>query len=238
MYKDLFLIYFVFIFGHFANGAEKIVSLSEKTHFTVGDTFKLISTNVSVKIEFDKGSECAVPGYNCGAGYRPPHPIYKLNCDNLNPCPYIVMMVATDSNKGIISIENEDSCVKSDPKMCFYELGKSFKSDIDCLKLKTPLAQYYCLEVFQTSTLKVARTLCDTLPKDIYALQWNCFYDYAIRYRDPTFCEKYSNLKQDLSGKSRCYLKMAELFKDKKFCKNIIASKDDSYKEQCDQLKY
>lgn len=214
------------------------IDLSQKTKFKVGDTFNLKKSKVSLTIGFDKGSECAVPGYNCGAGYIPPHPIYTLNCDNQVPCPYVVLMNANDSDKGIISIETEETCTKSDPKTCFYQFGRSFKTDIECLKLKTALGQYHCLEIFPLSTMPEIKSLCEKLPKDIYALQWNCFYEYAIRFKDPSFCNKYSNTKEDISGKNRCYLKMAEMLKDKQYCQPIVAAQDDSYKAQCELLKW
>lgn len=229
------ILYFLF-HSVLALGTE--INLSQKINFKVGDTFTLKNSKVSVTIGFNKGSECAVPGYNCGAGYQPPRPTYTLNCDKQIPCPYVVLMIATDADKGTISLESEESCVKVDAKNCFYQWGRSFKADTDCLKLKAPIGQYYCLEVFPQSTLPEAKTLCEKLPKEIYALQWNCFYEYAIRFKDPTFCDKYSNSKEDISGKNRCYLRMAEMFKDKKYCQPIVAAKDQSYKEQCEALKY
>ncbi len=103
------------------------------------------------------------------------------------------------------------------------------------MKLKSPLGRYYCLERFSDSKLPENRGLCEQLPADIYALRWNCYYEYAVRYRDASFCDKYP--ASEFSGKDRCLLKMAELLKDQSFCKKISATKEHSYLEQCQQLK-
>jgi len=107
------------------------------------------------------------------------------------------------------------------------------KSGEECLSLVAPLGQYYCLERFSRFKSDEIKNLCDKLPSDIYALRWNCFYNYAVRFNDEKFCEKYSQTAEDISGKNRCYLKMAQLLNDKKLCQKIVKTSSDSYLEQC-----
>ncbi|HAZ14629.1 MAG: hypothetical protein A2X86_16655 [Bdellovibrionales bacterium GWA2_49_15] len=207
------------------------VSLSQKVDFKSGDVIKLKKSFFSVQIGSDPGTECAVPGFNCGSGYRPPHPTYKIDCGAKQPCPYIVMASAQDGSSGSLTIEDEKSCEKNNPENCFYEFARQFASDEGCMALKSPSGRYYCLARFDKSARPENRGLCDQLPDAIYALKWNCYYEYAIRYRDPKFCDKYS--PKEIDGRDRCLLKMAEIFKDKAFCQKISASKTNSYKEQC-----
>lgn len=211
------------------------VGLSEKVLFSKGDIIKLKNTNFSVEIGSFPGTACAVPGFNCGSGYRPPSPTFETNCGTQKPCQYIVLAFPTDGSSGSLTIESEESCVKNDPKNCFYAFAGQFKSDDGCMKLKSPLGRYYCLERFSDSKRPENRDLCEQLPTDIYALRWNCYYEYAIRYSDASFCDKYP--ASDFSGKDRCLLKMAELLKDQSLCKKISATKEHSYLEQCQQLK-
>lgn len=208
-------------------------SLSQKIPFQVGHTYKLKDADFSLEIGADPGSKCAVPGFNCGAGYIPAHPTFKTKCGNQKPCPYIVMANAKDATSGILSFESESSCEHHKPEQCFREFSKQFETDEGCMKLKSPLGQYYCLERFPNSQQPQNRDLCNKLPSDIYGLRWNCYYDYAIRYKDPSFCELYP--EKEFSGKERCWLKMAELMKDKSICKKIV--KEALYVEQCQALK-
>tara|TARA_R110000868_G_scaffold117600_11_gene312343 strand:+ start:4241 stop:4909 length:669 start_codon:yes stop_codon:yes gene_type:complete len=209
------------------------VSLSGKTTFQAGNTYKLRGADFSVDVGTDPGSKCAVPGFNCGAGYIPPHPTFKISCGSSKPCPYVVITNAKDATSGILSFENEASCEQSKSEQCFREFSKQYKSDEGCMKMSSPLGQYYCLERFPKSQRPENRSLCNKLPAEIYGLRWNCYYDYAIRYKDPSFCELYPEAES--SGKERCWLKMADLMKDKSLCKKI--SKEALYVEQCQALK-
>lgn len=228
--KSFFILCFI---SHSIFASETILELGQKVNFKVGDIFKLKNTKVVAKIEKDNGTKCAVPGFNCGSGFIPPHPILKLDCENKSPCPYVVTMIASTADSGMISFESEETCLLHDPKNCFFQMSKGFKTDVDCMMLKTPMAQYYCLEGFPKSTREENKKLCGKLPENIYALRWNCYYDYAIRYLDPNFCDQYTTSPDDISGRNRCYLKMAELLKNKKFCEKISKSVSDSYLEQC-----
>ncbi len=211
------------------------VALSEKVTFKKGDIFKLKGAEFSVEIGADPGTKCAVPGFNCGSGYQPPRPTFKILCGAHKPCPFIVLSQIKNSETGTLTIENEESCTKNNPEQCFYTIARQYTSDEGCMKLKTALGKYYCLKAYESSKRPENKGLCDQLPKDIYALRWNCFYEYAVRYSDPSFCDKYE--PSELSGRDRCLLKMAEQLKDKSFCKKISNSKEHSYVEQCQQLK-
>ena len=212
-----------------------IVGISEKVSFQKGDIVKLKGTDYSVEIGFFAGSKCAVPGFNCGSGYRPPHPTYNVKCGSLTPCPYILMNYPADDTSGSLTIENEDSCNKNKLDNCFSTYAGQFTNDEGCMKLKSPFGRYYCLQRFADSKRPENKALCEQLPADIYALRWNCFYEYAVRYQDPSFCDKYST--SDFSGRDRCLLKMAEILQDYSLCKKISASKEHSYVEQCQQLE-
>jgi hypothetical protein len=209
------------------------VTIAEKVPFQAGNTYQLKGSDFSVEVGNDPGSKCAVPGFNCGSGYIPPHPTFKINCGTQKPCPYAVMANSKDSTSGILSIESESSCEKNQPEQCFWEFSRQYKTDEGCMELKSPIGQYYCLKRFENSQRAENRGLCNKLPADIYALRWNCYYEYAIRYKDPSFCENYS--AAEVSGKERCWLKMAELMKDKSLCKKI--TKEKLYVEQCQELK-
>ena len=227
------LVFIVGINSGFTKSVE--VTLSEKVNFKKGDIFKLTGSDFSVEIGSDPGTKCAVPGFNCGSGYQPPRPTFKIECGSNKTCPYIVLSDIKGSETGFLTIESEESCTKSNPEQCFYTFGRQYKSDEGCMNLKTPLGKYYCLKAYDSSKRPENKGLCDQLPKDIYALRWNCFYEYAVRYSDASFCDKYE--PSELSGRDRCLLKMAELLKDKSFCKKISNSKEHSYVEQCQQFK-
>jgi hypothetical protein len=77
------------------------------------------------------------------------------------------------------------------------------------------------------------RGVCDGLPGDIPYLRSNCLYDWAIRYRDPGYCHKFT--KQEIDGAARCWNKMAEELKDKTLCENIPPG--NHYRGLCDSLK-
>lgn len=230
----LFLILTYMSCIHYGYSKTHEVGISEKVSFSVGDVIKLKGTDYSVKIGLFPGTECAVPGFNCGSGYRPPHPSYDIECGMVSPCPYILMDYPVDSTTGYLTIETEESCTKNRLKNCFLTYARQFTTDEGCMKLKSPFSRYHCLELFNDSRRPENKTLCEQLPEDIYALRWNCFYEYAIRYRDASFCDKYA--ASELSGRDRCLLKMAELLKDHSLCKKISASKEHTYAEQCQQL--
>jgi hypothetical protein len=147
-----------------------------------------------------------------------------------------MMTEIKDGTSAILSIEDETSCLKNDPEHCFRQFAQQSSNDDRCMKLKSPIGKYYCLEYFTSSIRPENKSLCDLLPSDIYALKWNCYYQYAIRYRDPSFCDKYS--RSEVSGRDRCLLKMASLLNDKGHCQKISDSKDHSYREQCQQLQH
>lgn len=238
MSSKVFSLYFIFaqiVLVGLSHAKTIEVSLSQKVVFKTGDIISLKNTKFKIEIGADKGSECAVPGFNCGSGYIPPHPTYKIDCDGQEPCPYISMPIAQGATTGNISIESEESCEKNDPSNCFRQFARQYKNDEGCMRLKSPLGRYYCLQDFTGSIRPENKVLCDQLPDSIFALKWNCYYDYAVRYKDPSFCEKYPTT--ELSGKRRCLLRMAELLKDQSFCDKITFSKEDSYKEQCLNLK-
>lgn len=208
-----------------------VVALSQNVDFKIGDVIKLKGTDFSVTIGHDEGSVCAVPGKNCGAGYRPPTPTFAIDCGNVERCPYVAMAIAKDGRSGQLTIENEASCEKNRPENCFDEFARRFKNDEGCMTLKTPMGKYYCLRRFEQSARPENKDLCDQLPEAIFGLRWNCYYEHAIRYRDPIYCDRYP--AKDASGRDRCLNKMAELLKDKSLCRKISASKEHTYLEQC-----
>ena len=229
------VILFFISWNHDAFSKNYEIGISEKVSFQTGDIIKLKGTDYSVEIGSFKGSECAVPGFNCGSGYRPPHPTYNVKCGALAPCPYILMHYPVDDRSGSLTIENEESCTKNKLDNCFSTYAGQFTNDEGCMKLKSSFARYYCLQRFADSKRPENKALCEQLPADIYALRWNCFYEYAIRYKDASFCDKYP--ASEFSGRDRCLLKMAEILKDYSLCKKISASKEHSYVDQCQQLE-
>ena len=226
---------FFIIWNHDAFSKNYEVGISEKVSFQTGDIIKLKGTDYSVEIGFFKGSQCAVPGFNCGSGYRPPHPTYNVKCGALTPCPYILMDYPADSSSGSLTIETEETCIKNKLSNCFRTYAEQFTNDEGCMKLKSAFGRYYCLERFADSRRPENKAICEQLPSEIYALRWNCFYEYAVRYRDASFCDKY--MTNEFSGRDRCLLKMAEILKDFSLCKKISATKEHSYVEQCHQLQ-
>ncbi len=219
-----------FLLPNMASSKNHFVEISKTIAVEVGDTIKTKDDSYSAVIKMSEASDCAVPGFNCGAGYRPSAPYIEETCKAKN-CDGIGSVYYT-SGKLVFSLENEDSCLeKKNNETCFHLLTKDVKEDKDCNKFNSHIGKYFCLKNFDQSNLKDNRDLCDKLPNDIYSLKWNCFYEWAIRYKDPSFCEQYS--KTQLSGKNRCYLKMAVLFNSSKYCKKIEEHNEDSYLEQC-----
>jgi hypothetical protein len=232
----LFILFFLWCFSINSFSAPVIkVSLSEKVKFAKGDVIELINEKFSIIIGFDEGSKCAVPGFNCGSGYIPPHPTYTVNCGERSPCPYIFMAASENSFSGTISIESLKSCETHEPERCYLEFANGFKEDKECMNISNLNGRYYCLKKFEHSKLPENKNLCDSLSDSVYALKWNCYYEYAIRYNDPALCEKYQD--KEIDGKNRCFLKMAELNRDKKLCNKIVKTSQDSYLEQCLQFK-
>ncbi len=213
----------------------QIVELSQNVVFNSGDTITLKDSVFSVKIGSNPGTNCAVPGFNCGSGYMPPTPSYNINCGQQKDCPYVLMTDHKTATTGTLSIEDEKSCENKDPPNCFYQFARNFSTDEGCMKFKSPSGRYYCLKKFESSARSENRSLCDQLPESVYALRWNCYYEHAIRYRDASFCDKYP--KSENSGRDRCLLKMAEILHDQSLCKKISESKEHSYIEQCRNLK-
>jgi hypothetical protein len=234
--KPYIVFFLLFIsWNHFAYSKSYEVGISEKVSFQTGDIIKLMGTDYSVEIGFFPGSKCAVPGFNCGSGYIPAHPTYDVKCGALTPCPYILMNYPVDGKSGSLTIETEESCTKNKLSNCFSTYAGQFTNDEGCMKLKSPFGRYHCLERFPDSRRLENKALCEQLPAEIYALRWNCFYEYAVRYRDASFCDKYT--VSEFSGRDRCLLKMAEILKDYSLCKKISATKEHSYVEQCQQLE-
>jgi len=214
------------------------VNLAEKVTFTTGDVIKLKGTNYSIEVGGPyEPVQCAMPGQNCGAGYRPPVPTFKVNCSE-TPCSYILHTFNQSGTSGTLSIETEETCLKKahQANSCFYDYARALKSDEGCMQLKTAVGKFHCLKRFHNSARAENKGLCDQLPKEIYALQWDCFYDYAILYKDPSFCAKFE--KKDVEIADRCWNRMAQVMKDKSLCQKISATKNHTYKEQCDELKF
>lgn len=227
----MIFVFLTFIFSTLSFSESHVVTISQEVTFKPGDVIKLKDSPFSVSISLNKGTECAVPGRNCGAGYIPPHLTLSKTCSENKKCLYFIIADIKGIDGGKLSIETEETCLKKNYEMCFNDYSGSLQSDDGCSSLKTSMGQYFCLNRFSSSNRPENKDLCDKLPDSIYALKWNCYYEFAIRYKDPSYCEKYS--KAELSGKDRCYLKMAELFKDKTLCSKISASKEHTYKEQC-----
>jgi hypothetical protein len=217
------------------NASNIEVSLSEKVKFTRGDVIKLRDKEYSITVGFYEGSKCAVPGFNCGSGYRPPHVTFMVNCGTAKVCPYIHMAFSNSSTTGTISIEDLKSCETHEPERCFREFAEVYKEDKGCMNISNFDGRYYCLKKFEYSKMPENKNLCDLLSDSVYALKWNCFYEYAIRYNDQSICDKYPS--KEVDGRNRCLLKMAELAKDKSICKKIIKNSQDTYLEQCFQIK-
>ena len=73
--------------------------------FKTGDIITLTNSKFKIEIGMEKGSECAVPGLNCGNGYIPPHPTYKIECGGQEPYPCIAMALTREAKAGKISIQ-------------------------------------------------------------------------------------------------------------------------------------
>ena len=231
----MFIILLTLLLSSISFSGTHIVSLSQEVIFKPGDVIKLKNTTFSITIGLNKGTSCAVPGKNCGSGYIPPHLTIKSDCGEEKSCQYFIIDSIIDIKEGKLSIETEETCLNKNFEICFNNYSRSLQSDEDCSVLKTAVGKYHCLKRFYSSKRPENKNLCDQLPDSIYALKWNCYYEFAIRYKDSSFCEKYS--KEEFSGKDRCYLKMAEIFKDKKFCSKISDTKEHTYREQCSQLR-
>jgi len=214
------------------------VSLSESVTFNTGDLISLKGTSYSVEVGGPyEPVKCAIPGRNCGAGYTPPRPVFNIKCAG-DPCPYILQTFNQSGTSGTLSVETEETCVQkgNQANTCFYDYARGLKSDEGCMKLKTALGKFHCLKRFEHTARPENKTLCDQLPKEIYSLRENCYYDYAILYKDPSLCEKFD--KKNPSGADRCWNKMAEVMKDKTLCLKISGDKTNSYKALCDELKF
>jgi hypothetical protein len=231
----MILVFITLIFSALSFSETHVVTISQEVIINPGDVIKLKDSPFTVSISLNKGTECAVPGKNCGSGYIPPHLTIKRDCGGNKNCLYFIIGSHNGIENQKLSIETEETCLKKNYEMCFSDYSGSLQSDEGCSSLKTSMGKYFCLKRFYSSNRPENKDLCDKLPNSIYALRWNCYYEYAIRYKDASFCEKYS--KEELSGKDRCYLKMAELFKDKNFCSKISDSKEHNYKEQCYEVK-
>lgn len=218
-----------------ANAITTEVALSEKVKFNKGDVIKLRDTEYSITVGFDKGTKCAVPGFNCGSGYEPPHPIFVVNCGSAKTCPYIFMQSYQSATSGSLSIENLKSCETHQPENCFRRFAESYKEDKDCMGIDNMDGRYYCLKKFENSKMPENKNLCDLLSDSVYALKWNCFYEYAIRYNDQSICDKYPS--KEINGRNRCLLKMAEVLRDKSICNKIVKNSEDTYLEQCLEIK-
>lgn len=232
-----FFFFLTLFFGVRTHAAILEVQLGVPVKFQSGDEIKLKDSKYTVKVGGPyEPVKCAIPGQNCGAGYSPPRPIFDVQCIE-DPCPYVMDSETTSGTTGTIVVHSEETCgaKKHQANSCFYQFARAYKSDEGCKNLKTALGRYQCLVVYPNSTRPEFRQLCDELPVEIFALRWNCYYDWAIRYKDSTFCDKYP--KEDGSGRDRCLLKMAERLKDKSLCKKISDSKEHSYVELCQQLK-
>lgn len=234
-YKYFFWVSLFFVSLPTSFAKTQIVELSQKVVFNTGDMILLRDSVFSVKIGSDPGTDCAVPGFNCGSGYEPPRPTFIEDCGKLQECPFVLMTNIKTATSGILSIEDEKSCEKNDPENCFYQFAQNFKIDDGCMKLNSPSGRYYCLKKFPLSARPENKGLCEQLSESIYALRWNCFYEHAIRYRDASFCDKYK--AKESSGRDRCLLKMAKILQDQSLCKKISISKEHSYLEQCQDLK-
>lgn len=229
----LFLFLILFISDSYAK--THTVSLSEKIEFNSGDIITLKDSLFSVEIGSDPGTTCAVPGFNCGSGYSPPSPTYLVKCGEKKLCPYVLMTNQKNATSGNLSIEDETSCEKNDPENCFSQFARYADGDTSCMNLISPLGRYYCLKRFEKSARPENKGLCEKLPESIYALKWNCYYEYAVRYRDASFCNKYS--QSERSGRDRCLLQMATILNDQSLCDKMSGSKEDTYLEQCRNLK-
>jgi hypothetical protein len=215
-------------------GVNHEVELGQKITVKSGDVVKLKGQHYSVTVGAShEPVECAVPGFNCGSGYIPPAPTFQEKCA-APPCPYFFAPEVKDGNTADLTIHNEKSCeqLKAQANTCFYSYARTLKSAEGCSILKGAVGRYYCLQVYAVA-LPQFRDVCDGLPADIHALRENCYYDWAIRYRDARFCNKFD--PKDFGGAERCWLKMAEVLKDRSLCRNI--KKEPSYVEQCRALK-
>jgi hypothetical protein len=210
------------------------VELGQKITVKSGEGVKLKGQDYSVTVGAPhEPVACAVPGFNCGSGYIPPAPTFQENC-TASPCPYFFATEVKDASTANLTIHNEKSCeqLKAQASACFYSYARTLKSAEGCSTLKGALGKYHCLQVYSVA-LPQFRSVCDELPSDIQGLRENCYYDWAIRYRDASYCKKFD--AKDFSGAERCWLKMAELLNDRSLCRNI--KKEPSYVAQCQALK-
>ena len=210
------------------------VTVGQKIGVASGDTVRLKGKSFEVKIRAAGESvPCAVPGFNCGEGYVPPHPTFQAQCEE-KPCPWFFHAEVKDATHADLVIHTEDSCAAlgNASKNCFYSFSGGVKTAEGCLALKTPLGRYHCIQRFQVA-LPELRDLCPKLPADIFALRENCYYEWAERYRDASFCKKFD--VKDYSGAERCWLHMARQLKDPSLCSNIKI--EPSYVGQCRELQ-
>jgi hypothetical protein len=210
----------------------KMVELGQEFSYQAGEKIVLSNADFSVEVSADPGTKCAVPGFNCGSGYIPPHPKFKMNCSNSNPCPYVFINAQTLSGtagKGLI--ESLKKCETDENELCLRSYVDQIRRAEDCL-VYPPLIRYFCLQRFSLAIPVTERGLCDLLPenKNPYR-RGNCYYDYAVSLKDPTLCEKFK--AEDFSQKDRCYNRLSQVLKDKTLCQKISDTKEHNYKQQC-----
>lgn len=211
------------------------VELGQRITVKSGEVVKLKGREYSVSVgDPYEPVKCAVPGKNCGAAYQPPAPTFREKCTG-SPCPYFFSPEVKGADTAALTLHDENTCgaLKHQANACFYDFARRLNAAEGCSALKTALGRYHCLQMFSGQALVDFRGVCDALPSDIHALRENCYYDWAIRYRDAGFCKKFD--AKDFSGAERCWLRMAELLKDRSLCNQI--KKEPSYVEQCQALK-
>lgn len=217
-------------------GVNHDVAIGQKVFVASGDTVRLKGKNYSVIVgQAPESVPCAVPGRNCGSGYVPAHPIFTVKCPQ-SPCPYFLNSNDQSSTTAEVVIHTEESCsaLKHMADSCFYSFARTLKSVDECTVLKGALGRYFCIMRFQNTVPSGFRSICDQLPQDIYGLRGNCYYEWAIRLKDSSFCDKYE--PGDFSGSERCWLKMVEILKDKSLCRHV--KKEPLYVEQCQGIKF
>jgi hypothetical protein len=235
MSRKLFSPIMIFLFIPFAYASKTHqVELGVPTLLKTGERIQLKGTTYELALaNFFEPVKCAVPGFNCGAGYRPPSPHFSVQCKSI-PCPYFYETQVKGQNSVEVVIHSEESCaaLKSAASSCFYGYSRSVvKKAEDCLNLKTALGRYHCVQRFHLSLPESMRTVCDDLPKDIPGLQASCWYDWAIRFKDSRFCASFT--KEDTDGSSRCWAKMAQELKDRTLCMKIPPG--DHYRGICER---
>jgi len=225
------IIFLVFILNSLA--AIKPVEMSTEFQYQSGDKIVLNKHDFSVEVSSDSGTECAVPGFNCGSGYRPPHPIFKIVCGQSGICPYVfVNKQILTASSGVATIESIKKCEQEENELCLRSYVNQVIKAEDCL-IYRPLIQY----CFSLAIPQTARGLCDQLPegKNPYRKN-NCFYDYAVSFKDPSLCDKFK--PEDFQQRDRCLGRLAQTLRDKSLCHKISDTKEHNYKQQCLESNY